>query len=426
MEALKLAIIGAGSSYTPEIIERAIMEKESLPFSEIKLYDIDKRRLDIITGFCRRYLKNKKENIKIIPVGSLDEALDDVQFVDVQIRVGGNAQRILDEKIPLKYGVIGQETTGPGGMLKAFRTVPVMLEIARAVERVNPDIWIINYTNPTGIVGEAVTKYTNAKIAALCSGPLIPAWQIRDALGVKEEQIHYDYCGLNHLSFASNITIDGKPISDADFNKTVDEALPAVVNPELMRTWKMLPTPYFQYFFHTSKKVAELKAAEKTRGEFILELEKKLFAEYADTSVVDKPETLKLRGGGGYSEIAFSVIKALYTDQPAVVVVNVPNRGAMKFLPDDAVVEIPCLINNSGIHPLNVPGLPKEVWGLISAVKNYEQLTVEAAVTGSRELALSALLAHPLVHEYEIAKPMLDEMLEANKQFLPQFFNGKK
>jgi len=194
----------------------------------------------------------------------------------------------------------------------------------------------------------------------------------------------------------------------------------------LMRNWKMLPTPYFQYFFHTSKKVAELKKSEKTRGEFILELEKQLFDDYAGPTVVEKPETLKLRGGGGYSEIAFAVIKAIYTDVPAEVVVNVPNRGAMKFLPDDAVVEIPCLVNKSGIHALNVPGLPREVWGLISAVKNYEQLAVEAAVTGSRELALSALLAHPLVHEYEIAKPMLDEMLEANKQFLPQFFNNKK
>src|SRR5215471_13490365 len=224
MDALKLAIIGAGSSYTPEIIERSIMEKHTLPISEIKLYDIDRKRLDIITGFCRRFIKNKNENIIITPVDTLEEALNGVQFIDVQIRVGGNAQRILDEKIPLKYGIIGQETTGPGGMMKAFRTIPVMLEIARAVEKINPDIWIINYTNPTGIVGEAVTKYTKAKIAALCSGPLIPAWQLRDALGVKEEQIHYDYCGLNHLSFATNITIDGKPISDKDFNTTVEKA----------------------------------------------------------------------------------------------------------------------------------------------------------------------------------------------------------
>ncbi len=423
MQKIKLAIIGAGSSYTPELIEGLVREKESLPVGEIAFQDIDQERLEVMTGFCRRYLKYLGHDIQITPTTERREAMRGARFIDVQIRVGGNAQRVLDEKIPLNYGLVGQETTGPGGMLKALRTIPVMLEIARDVERHSPEAWIINYTNPTGLVTEAVTKHTRANIAGLCSGGLFPRWQAAQALEVAQDRINHDYVGLNHLNFAFNFTLDGRPVTDEEFDRIAQAAAREELDPELIKTLRLVPSPYLQYYFHTSRKVAELKEKDYTRGEEVQRLEQEVFAAYADPSVETKPEALARRGGGGYSEIALNVMKAIHTNQEKIVIVNVPNRGAVPGLPDDAVVEIPCAANAAGISALNVPQVPGTVWGIIAAVKNYEQLAVEAAVTGSRRTALLALLAHPLVGDYEIAKPLLDELLEANRAYLPQFFS---
>ena len=422
MGNISIAIIGAGSSYTPEIIEGIVKEKNQLPVNEIKLYDIDEQRLEIMTGFCQRYLRFLHYDIPVKSVSTLREALTGVRFVVVQIRVGGNQQRILDEKIPLKYGIIGQETTGPGGMMKAFRTIPVMLEIAHELEQCNPDAWIINYTNPTGLVAEAVNKYSKARIAGLCSGPLIPKWMVRDALKVPENDIKYDYFGLNHLSYGYNVTIKGKPLTDEEFHKVTENTWGSLMNPEIARMFKILPITYFQYYFHTAKKVHELKNEKLTRGEFVQQVEKEVFKAYADEKCMDKPEALKKRGGSGYSEIALDVMTAIHANIDKTVVVNIPNRGVIKNLQSDAVVEIPCLINAKGITGLPVPEGPKPFWGLIAAVKDYEQIAVEAAVTSSRQAALAALMAHPLVRDYDIAKPMLHELLEANKKFIPAFF----
>jgi 6-phospho-beta-glucosidase len=421
MQKIKLAIIGAGSSYTPELIEGLVQEKENLLVDEIAFHDIDEERLDIMTGFCRRYLKHLGHDVQITPTTDRRKAIQGARFIDVQIRVGGNAQRVLDEKIPLKYGIVGQETTGPGGMLKALRTIPVMLEIARDVERHSPEAWIINYTNPTGLVAEAVTKYTRANMAGLCSGGLFPRWRAAEALGVNQDRINYDYVGLNHLNFAFNFTVDGRLVVDEEFDRIAEAAAWGALDPELIKTLRLIPSPYLQYYFHTSSKVAELKEKGYTRGEEVQRLEKEVFAAYADPSVQAKPEALTRRGGGGYSEIALNVMKAIHTNQEKIVIVNVPNRGAVPGLPDDGVVEIPCVVNAAGIFGINVPEVPRTVWGIIAAVKNYEQLAVEAAVTGSREIALLALLAHPLVRDHEIAKPLLDELLQANRAYLPQF-----
>lgn len=418
MEKIKVAIIGAGSSYTPEIIEGFAKEKAWLPIGELALYDIDRSRLKIMASFCRRFLKNLSHEITITESSSLEEVIKGSTFIDVQIRVGGNKQRILDEKIPLKYGQLGQETTGVGGMMKALRTIPVMIEIARAVEKFAPNAWIINYTNPTGLVAEAVTKHTKAKIAGLCSGVLFPAWIVNQQLNVPEEDVYYDYVGLNHLNFAYNINIKGRPLTDEEFEKIADNGVFGSLNPEILKTLKLIPSPYLQYYYHTADRIKGLQEKPTSRGEDILELEKEIFAAYADETQNTKPEALARRGGGGYSEIALAVMKAIYTNSDKIILVNVPNNGAIRQLPDDAVVEIPCVVNSSGIHGLSVPEVPQAIWGLISAVKNYEQLTVEAAMTGSKAKALLALMAHPLITDFDVAKPMLDEMLEANKEYV--------
>src|SRR5690625_2242570 len=370
-------------------------------------------------GFCKRYIKHLGLDIEVISTIDRRESIIGADFINTQIRVGGNIARIKDEKIPLKYGVIGQETTGPGGFMKGLRTIPVMLNIAKEVEELNPDAWIINYTNPTGLVAEAVTKYTNAKIVSLCAGGMRPMERVSRALNVDKDTVKYDLVGLNHMHYAYNFSINGHKLTEENFLKVAETI--ELIDPQLVRDLKMLPSSYCSYYYHTAERLKDLQEADKSRGESVLEIEEKIYSEFADESVHSKPETLKNRGGGGYSQIAINTMKAIYNDENAWIVVNVPNNGTISNLPDDAVIETPAMVNRAGVHPLSVREIPAEIIGMITAVKNYEQLTVEAAVHGDENKALLALLAHPLVRDYDIAKPMLDEMLEANKKYLPQF-----
>jgi 6-phospho-beta-glucosidase len=422
MNAFKIAIIGAGSSYTPEIIEGLAARRAQLPVTQLTFMDSDPARLQTVAGFCRRFAERLALPIPVETTTDLARAVADARFVLTQIRVGGNAQRILDEKIPLKFAVIGQETTGPGGMFKALRTIPPILEIARAVEQLSPTAWIINYANPTGMVAEAVTKHTSAQIAGLCAGGNFPRMAAVQALGVDPAAVSYDYFGLNHLNFGYNLRLNGQPLCADEYEKVLAVAAWGSVQPELVRLLRLIPSPYLRYYFHRQQSVEEARHKAQTRGEQVQQIERAVFRAYADPSQNEKPAVLAQRGGGGYSEIALDVIEAAYTNRANVIVVNAANRAALPCLPDDAVIEVPCLVNASGIFPLRQPEIPPAVWGLIAAVKNYEQLTVEAAVTGSREIALLALLAHPLVGDYEKAKALLAEMLEANRTYLPGFF----
>jgi 6-phospho-beta-glucosidase len=422
VEKLKIAIIGAGSSYTPEIVERLAGLQDRLPVAELAFMDIHRERMETVAGFCRRFLNHLGCAIPIHTTLDRQAAITGAHFIITQVRVGGNQQRVLDEKIPLKYGLIGQETTGPGGMFKALRTIPVMLDIARTVEGVNPEAWIINYANPTGLNAEAVLKYTKARFVGLCSGAFFPRWAVHRALGAPPESVSYDYFGLNHLNFAYNLTVHGRALTEEEFDRVAEGATWGAVAPALVKTLRLIPSPYLQYFFHRSKTVAEAAKKERTRGEEVQRLEAEIFRAYADPQQVAKPEALAKRGGGGYSEIALGVIEAISHDLGKVIIVNSANRGAVPSLPGDAVLELPCVVGAAGFTPLVQPDIPKAVWGLVAAVKNYEQLTVEAAVTGDRRIALQALLAHPLVGDYEVAVKLLDEMLKANREFLPQFF----
>lgn len=422
MDELKIAVIGAGSSYTPEIIEELTRRRDRLPVTHITLMDIDVNRLEIMTAFCQRFASHLGSDFQIEATIDRQVALAGTRFVLTQIRVGGNAQRILDEKIPLKYGVIGQETTGPGGMLKALRTIPSMVEIARDVERYCPGAWIINYANPTGMIAEAVHQCTGVTIAGLCAGGYFPRDHTVQALGVSPESVQYDYFGLNHLNFGYNLRVDGVPLTDEQYDQVLTAATWGSVAPALLQKLRLVPSPYLRYYFHREQAVQEAKAKTLSRGEQVQQIEQEVFQAYADPAQVTKPEALKRRGGGGYSEIALNVMEAAYTNQPQWIVINAPNQGAVAGLPDEAVIEVPCMVHASGIFPLRQPDIPKAVWGLVAAVKNYEQLAVEAALTGNRDIALLALLAHPLVGDYEKAEALLAEMLVANQAYLPQFF----
>lgn len=419
---LKLAILGAGSSYTPELLEELANYKERIPVREIMLYDIDPKRLEIMEGFCKRYARNIGLPVRISSTDCLERALEGAQFVDTQIRVGGNRQRVKDEKIPLKYGLVGQETTGAGGMMKAFRTIPVMLEVARTMEKAAPDGWLINYTNPTGLITEAVTKYTKAKIAGFCSGGIFPKMWAKKALGVGYDRVQYDYVGLNHLNFMSNITIDARPVTEEEFLAIAGEN--DSVDIELIKLLGVIPSPYLQWYYQTQEKIDKIFADGQTRGEYVQTLEKKVYEAYSDPAVCDKPAVLAERGGGGYSEVAIGFVDAVYNNTDKEMVVNVPNQGAVPFLPDDAVIEAKCLVNRTGMQALHVSRIPEMCWGLIAAVKNYEQLAVEAAVEGDIRKMKLALLAHPLVRQYDLVEKLVPELLEANKEYLPQFYGS--
>lgn len=421
MKPIRIAIIGAGSSYTPELLDMMGQMRETLHVSELRLHDIDASRLSVMEGFTRRLLSHIGLDIQVSATPNRLEAIDGVDFVVTQIRVGGNLARVNDEKIPLRYGLLGQETTGAGGFAKALRTIPVMLDIARDVERVNPKAWIINYTNPTGIVAEAVTRYTKARFIALCGGGRHPANMLFKTYGIAHERVRYDYFGLNHFNFSYNITVDGEPITDEQWRGI---AQTCGVNPELTVRMKLLPSLYLPYFHNRVHKVDALKAAPRTRGEEVLEIEKTLFAQYADPAVCTKPEILSKRGGGDYAEMALGVIRAIAYNDDTFAVCNVPNRGVVPFLQDGAVVETACMVNATGASPIVFSGFPDSVRGLVSAVKSYESLTVEAAVEGNRDKALFALLAHPLIMDYDIAEPMLAALLEANRAYLPAFWEA--
>jgi len=421
--SMKICIIGAGSSYTPELFEKMAAARESLPIKTVTLMDINETRLEAVNSFCGRYARRLGLDIKIEKTQNLDEAVYGADFVNTQIRVGGNRSRISDEKIPLAAGFLGQETTGPGGFMKALRTIPPMLEIAGSVEKNSPGAWLINYTNPTGIISQALHDNTKVKCAALCAGGVRVAWTTAAALGVDSKDVQFDVFGLNHLNYSYNIKVRGRPVTKEEFAKIA--ALHSDVSPAIAEKLGAIPSGYLQYYYHRLKKLEALRNAPKTRGETVLELEKEIYADFLNPAFDDKPPSLEKRGGGGYSAVAVGTMDAIYNNRDTWAVVNVPNKGVFRFLPDNAVIETAVMINANGIRPLVSAPPPKAVWGLVSMVKNYEMLTAEAAVTGDRDTAVLALTHHPLVMDYDAAEELFGRLLEAHRELLPAFMSKR-
>ncbi|MDR0497582.1 MAG: 6-phospho-beta-glucosidase [Treponema sp.] len=417
---MKICIIGAGSSYTPELFEKMAEIKERFPVKAVTLMDVNDSRLEAVYSFCNRYVKHLGLEIKVDKTINLDEAVYGADFVNTQIRVGGNLSRIHDERIPLALGFIGQETTGPGGFMKALRTIPAMLKIAESIRKNAPDAWLINYTNPTGIVSQALHDKTSVKCAALCAGGVRTAWNAGAALGVNSKDVQYDIFGLNHLNFSYNIKVRGRPVTDEEFLEIAAHA--GGVSPEFAVKLGAIPSGYLQYYYHRKKKTEELSSAPKTRGEQVLELEKEIYSDFRNAAFSDKPPSLRKRGGGGYSTVAMDVMDAIYNNRDTWAVANVPNKGVFRFLPDNAVMETAVMINANGIRPLVSSPPPIAVWGLVSMVKNFEMLTAEAAITGDRDTAILALTHHPLVMDYDAAKDLFTRLLEAHREVLPQFY----
>lgn len=434
MNVLKIAVIGGGSSYTPELVDGLIQRIEELPVTELALVDVEpgREKVEIIAALTQRMLaRHGLEQVKVSVHFELDDAIRGASFVLTQFRVGQLPARAADERLGLKYDLIGQETTGVGGFAKALRTIPVMLDIARRVEKLAPDAWIINFTNPAGIVTEAVSRYTKAKIIGLCNVPISMHHMIANMLKAPYSEVQLQFAGLNHMVWVHQVTQNGLDVTDQVINMLCDGAALTMNNikeepwqPDFLRAVGAIPCPYHRYFYQTKEMLAEeiAAAAERgTRAEQVMKVEKELFELYADPHLDSKPKQLSFRGGSYYSEVALELIRAIHNNLGTQLVVNTANRGAIRGLPDDAVIETNCIVDAQGAHPLTFGTLPDAMHALTQQVKAYERLTIDAAVHGCRRSALLALVTNPLVGNANVAQPLLDEVLAVNAPYLPQF-----
>lgn len=429
---MKIAVIGGGSSYTPELMEGIINHKDSLPVTEVVLIDIPEgqEKVSINTAFAKRMAEKAGLPISVRYTLDRREGLKDASFVIAQIRVGGLDAREKDERIPLKYDVIGQETTGPGGFFKALRTIPVMLSICRDMEEVCKDAWLINFTNPSGIITEAILKNTKVKCIGLCNVSINMRYDAAERLSVSPDELDCRFIGLNHLSVMNHAYYQGKDrILDAVSVENTESVVKNIQKDAEMdavaKELGCLLSPYMQYFY-TEKEALQHEKMEAigltgTRAAQVKEVEKNLFECYKDINLREKPAALTKRGGARYSMAAICLIDSIYNDTNDVQVVDVFNNGIIPQLPDDVVIEVNCRIGRNGAAPL-ASDVPASVLGLIGQVKAYEEYTIEAAITGDRNKALIALLNNPLIHDIRDAKGILNELLEAHRAYLPAFF----
>lgn len=436
---LRVSILGGGSAYTPGLIEGFIRLKDTVPLERLVLMDIDSRKLSIVGAMVKAMLEAEMPGTRVDLTQDRMEAIQDMDFILCQIRVGGLAARHLDESIATELGLVGQETTGPGGFSMALRTIPVMVEIARDIETHNPGAWLINYTNPTGLVAEAIHKACPVKVISICDEPMILQEALAGFVGVDPGSLFMDYFGLNHLGWARRVLLRGNDIlpvlrqtmqesSDIDLDKVFGSTV--MSDPknqlELQNTLRifletgLLPSPYLQYYYFSDEMIRYRVSTGKTRAQEVIELEKAILADFEKVTAGRKKLEIK-RGGKWHADMMIGMLSAIAQDSRSIYIVNVPNRGSMPELPYDKIVEVPAVVDASGAHPLAVGNMPASVRGLVQAVAAYEELTVKAALEGSQADALGALTCHPLVPSREVAKRLLDSYLRTHAEYLPQF-----
>ncbi|MDK2828735.1 MAG: 6-phospho-beta-glucosidase [Clostridium butyricum] len=434
MRKLKITVIGGGSSYTPEIIDGFIKRKDELPIGEIDLVDIEEGRekLSIVGDLAKRMLKKAGLDVKVVLTLNRREALENSDFVVTQFRVGGLDARARDERFPLKYDVLGQETVGPGGFTKAQRTIPVILDICKDIKEICPNAWLINFTNPSGMVTEAVLKYTDIRCIGLCNVPIHMKMDIVSMLDVDSKDVFIEYVGLNHLVWGRNVWYKDENVTKKVIEKLKDGASLTMKNisdlkwpKEFLDALGMVPCPYHRYYYMTDRLLKEEKEASETigtRAEQVKKIEEKLFEIYKNAELNTKPAELEKRGGAYYSDAAVSLISAIYNDKKDIHTVNIKNNGTIKGIPDDSVIEVNCIVDKRGATPLALKSpVEQKILGLIQSVKAYEILAVEAAVHGDKNAAIMALANNPLIPSIDTAIKLFDELYELNKEYLPQF-----
>jgi 6-phospho-beta-glucosidase len=447
---IKIGLIGGGGVRTPLLIFGIGEAEKLLGAGELTLYDPDGERVRIMAELGRAIIARHGSQLTIRVAASAEDAIEGASFVLNSIRVGGIGSRARDERTAMAHDYSGQETTGPGGVAMALRTVPVALEYARTVERLSPDAWLINFTNPAGLVTQAITQHTRARVIGICDTPDELFHRIAEALGTPPDRVYCEYLGLNHLGWVRRVLLDGTDVTgdllqdDAALTKLDSSGL---FDHELLRSLKLIPSEYLYFYYSRRRALANQKAAGATRGEEIVRLNETLLTQLAQhiragelqaalgvyTAYLNQRSNsymkLEARGGSafneeatpdqdpfraatGYHRIAINVMKALRGSESRRIVVNVPNRGAIGDIADEDVVEIPCMIARNAIHREACGRLPEAVRGLVLSVKAYEHAAIAAAHTGSWEAARKAMLLYPAIGEWEPSEKLLHEMAE--------------
>ncbi|ROP53132.1 MULTISPECIES: 6-phospho-beta-glucosidase [unclassified Streptomyces] len=418
---MKLTVVGGGSTYTPELIDGFARLRDTLPIEELVLVDPAADRLELVGGLARRIFARQGHAGRIVTTSDLDAGVDGADAVLLQLRVGGQAARQQDETWPLECGCIGQETTGAGGLAKALRTVPVVLDIAERVRRANPRAWIVDFTNPVGIVTRALLQ-AGHRAVGLCNVAIGFQRKFAGLLGVSPADVHLGHVGLNHLTWETDVRLGG-PEGENVLPKLLGEHGDAIADDvrlprPLLDRLGVVPSYYLRYFYAHDEVVRELRT-KPSRAAEVAAMEKELLRMYGDPALDEKPALLAKRGGAYYSEAAVDLAAALLGGGGSPYqVVNTLNRGTLPFLPDDAVIEVQAAVGPSGPAPLPVPGLDPLFSGLVANVTAYEDLALEAALRGGRDRVFRALLAHPLIGQYAYAETLTDQLIAHNREHL--------
>jgi 6-phospho-beta-glucosidase len=430
---MKVAVIGGGSTYTPELVNGFLARIDQFPLTELWLMDPLQERLDVVGGFAQRMVAAKGHPFTVHLTSSQPAAVAGASYVITQLRVGWMQARRDDEYLGQRHGLIGQETTGVGGMAKALRTIPVILNIANDMRQsAAPGALLVNFTNPAGLVTQALSQYAaDIPSVGVCNVPINMKMTIlkglaEQGINVEPERANLDTLGLNHLSWHRGFTVDGEDVwprvleqEVANLRRADHPAWP----PELIEETRLLPNYYLQYFYDTQKKMAEQAKWPPSRAEAVMAIEDGLLEQYADPNLNEPPADLMKRGGAYYSTVATQLLNAHYNNLGETHVVNVAHRGAVAGWPADWVLELPCIIKRDGIQPIPAEPLPAVCFGLLAQIKMFELLTVEAAVHGDRNAAYQALLAHPLGPSADQVPAVLDDLLTTHRPYLPQFWN---
>lgn len=435
---MKIVTIGGGSSYTPELVEGFIKRYETLPVKELCLVDIEagREKLETVGALAKRMVEKAGLPMKITLSYDRRSALQGADFVTTQMRIGRLPARIKDERIPISHGMIGQETNGAGGMFKAFRTIPVILDIVKDIQEICPDAWLINFTNPAGMVTEAILRYTDFKKAiGLCNVPVNMVSGFAKMLDVEEDEVTMEIQGVNHFIFATDVFVNGVSRFDELLNKyaslkeedtiQMKNFVSLPYSSSFIKGLKAIPCPYHNYYFFTKEQLEEEQEQFQTgtvRGEVVSKTEEELFELYSHEELKEKPQQLAMRGGAKYSDAACNLIQSIYNNTGDIQYVDVRNNGAISDLPANSAVEVACRITADGPKPIATGELKLPISGYVHMMKTFERMVCEAAVTGNRDLAVTALNINPLCPSDTLANQVIDELIEAHKDYLPQFY----
>ena len=415
---MKVTVVGGGSTYTPELVDGIARLKQLFRVDDLVLVDPAEERLALVAGISQRIFAKFGYSGQITYTTDLDRAVGDAAVVLLQLRVGGQAARAVDESLPLRCGCVGQETTGAGGLAKALRTVPVILQIAERVSRLAAkDAWIIDFTNPVGIVTRALLDHGHRAVG-LCNVAIGNQRAAAGLLGIEPDRVTLDHVGLNHLTWTRQILVDGQDrLPELLATSAGELAERSGIPAELLRRLAVWPSYYLRYFYEHDQ-VVEQQRAKPSRAEEVAQIERQLLEIYADPAVDEKPALLQQRGGAYYSEAAVDLMASLLTDRGDVQVVNLRNGGTLPFLADQAVVEVPARVGRQGPVPLDSAPVDPLFAGLIAHVSAYEELALDAALRGGRERVFRALLAHPLIGQHDLADKLTDLLISANREHL--------